>query len=146
MSLVERRVDTPRKDGWARLRRGIESRFVRVVLAVAIVVSLLPYESVEAILAPLLLVLFGTEFLLRVLLLAKGYVARPKTEASFLLIDFVALLSFLPAAWLGVPPEMLRAARLARLAVLARFTRALAVDVYQVLTRREQVQQLLFVT
>lgn len=146
MSFEERRVDSPARDGWVRLRRGIESRAVRVVLALAIIISLLPYHTVEVVLAPLLLALFGAEFLLRVILLFKGHVARPKTEAGFLVIDFVALLSFLPAAWLGIPPELLRAARLARLVVLARFTRALARDVYRVLTRREQVQQLLFVT
>lgn len=67
MSVEERPADSPRNDSaWKRLRRTIESRVVRIVLAVAIVISLLPYESMEAVLAAPLLLLFGTEFVLRV--------------------------------------------------------------------------------
>ncbi len=131
---------------WQEIRHGLESRWVRGGLALAIVVSLLPYSALEVQLRPLLLMLFGGEFLLRLALVIRRQVDNPREEMGFLVVDFLALLSFLPADSLGISLSVLRALRLLRLVVLLRFTRELARDIYRVLTRREQLRQLAFVT
>lgn len=135
------------RDTWDWLRDALEARGFRIALAVLIVISLLPYEALETRLRGFFLMVFGTELVLRVGLLIKGRVAQRRSEWFFVLIDMVALASFLPLdAVFGVPRSILRTLRLARLFALLRFTRELARDVYRVLTRREQLQQLGLVT
>lgn len=121
----------------------LDSRPSRVVIIVLILVSVLPYPEVEHTLRPLFLLVFGLEFATRLTLLLTHRVERTRSEVFFLLVDLVALLSFLPLeqwvrpSWRAVS----RMLRLTRLLVLLRFARALAVDVWTVLTRREQLQQ-----
>lgn len=133
------------QNGW--LAEIIDHRLVRVTLAALIVISLLPFESLEHALRPVFLGVFGVEWTLRLTLFITRQKKLDRAEAAFFFFDFVALLSFLPLeGWLGARTEWLRAFRLVRLLALLRFTRALARDVYRVLTRREQLQQLGLVT
>ncbi|MEM7609563.1 MAG: hypothetical protein AAF411_29820, partial [Myxococcota bacterium] len=123
-----------------RLSELLEAKLVRRALALAIVHSLLPHPALDR-LWPYFLGLFTVEFVLRLL-----FGKRTWSSALFLIVDFVALLSFVPAHWIGAAPGAVRLLRLALLVMLLRFTRELAQDVYRVLTRREQVRQLSFVT
>jgi len=121
----------------------LESRWTRVVLAVLIIVSVLPYEALEETTRPFFLAVFGVELALRVLVVWRQ--RRVRAEGFFLLVDLLALVSFLPLGGL-VEVEALRALRIARLLALVRFTRELAGDLWSVLTRREQLRQLGLVT
>ncbi|MGF1466469.1 MAG: hypothetical protein ACFCGT_10065 [Sandaracinaceae bacterium] len=127
----------------------VESRAVRVLLVALVIVSLLPYPGLEATLRPLFLATFGVELAIRVPLWRRR-VRRGSVEpgeGAFLIVDFVALLSFLPLEqWFHRHFDALAILRLARLAVLLRFTRSLARDLFAILTRREQLQQFALVT
>lgn len=137
-----------RPDLLDRLGELVEMRRTEVFLAVLIVVSVLPYPGIEETLRPLFLVAFGSDTAIRAAQLARGRKRGSAAEWGFLLIDVAAVISFLPLeAWLGTRERVaLRLFRLVRMLVLLRFARELARDVYQVLTRREQLQQLALVT
>lgn len=127
----------------------VESRLVRSALVVLIIVSVLPYSEIEEALRPLFLVAFGGELLVRVPLLIKRWRRRDVGVGPlvFLLADVAAFASFLPLEqWLNREFLWLTLMRLSRLVVLLRFARELAADLYSVVTRREQLQQLGFVT
>jgi len=127
----------------------IETREVRAVLVALIILSLLPFEAIEERLRWVFAVAFGLELAIRVPLL---WVRRREGEAApgaliFVVADVLALVSFLPLdQWLGAELDALKFLRLARLLVLLRFARALAADVYSILTRRELLQQFALVT
>jgi len=127
----------------------IESREVRAVLVALIILSLLPFEAIEQRLRWVFAVVFAVELAIRVPLL----IARRRDgetapgEVLFLFADVLALVSFLPLdQWFGAELTALKFLRLARLLVLLRFARALAADVYSILTRRELLQQFALVT
>ena len=132
----------------AWLERVLDARAARLGLTALIVISVLPYAWIEHDLRYLFLSVFGAEFLLRVLLLVSGRTRFTLSEAFFLLADVLALWSFLPVE--GLLPEpyriLFRSLRLVRLVVLVRFFRGLVLDVWVVMTRREQLQQLGLVT
>ena len=142
--------ESPKRD---ELHRLLEHRVTRTVLAVCIVVSLLPFAWVGA-LQTLFLVVFGLELTLRLGATARRRRARAdddprpsRAELVFLLIDFLAWMSFLPLDQLfGLHASWLRGLRLFRLLLLFRLGRPLIVDLWRVLTRREQLQQLALVT
>src|SRR5690349_5374401 len=138
----------PRSDWQTRLGDVVESRRLKVTLAVLIVISVLPggydqrywYVFVGA---------FGVELLLRLALLWRRGRETSNLEIVFFAVDLLAFLSFLPVHhWLGFAtiPDWLIVLRLTRLLVLLRFARELARDVYSILTRREQLQQFGLVT
>ena len=132
-----------RRDVWDTIAELLEARGTRLVLAVLIVLSLLPYPAMETALRPLFLLVFGLEIGLRLIVLSKGRARSPRSERLFLVVDLLAYASFLPLQHVfEAPRRFLRILRIARLLVLVRFTRELAGDVYRVLTRREQLQQL----
>lgn len=136
-----------RRDAWDAVAEGLEARSTRFVLAILIILSLLPYPALEEGLRPVFLVAFGLEIVLRMAVLRKGKAKSPRSEKFFLLVDLLAFCSFLPLHhFFDAPRRYLRILRIARLLVLVRFTRELAGDVYRVLTRREQLQQLGLVT
>ncbi len=129
------------------LARLLDRRTVRLFLGILIVLSVLPFPTLEERLRPMFLGVFGVEVGLRLWLLATGRTRPDRAEWAFLTFDVVAVATFLPLeAWWGREADWLRAFRLVRLLVLVRFTRALAADVYRVLTRREQLQQIGLVT
>lgn len=143
---------------------------IRLLLSVAIIVSLLPFEWASRFDAAFL-VLFGLEFSARVLLIFRGediYAHGGKTgitptEAEIqeeggwrlpstgtlllLLFDLLALLSFLPSLLdQGVVGELaetrwLRLFRLSRMVLLLSYWAPLVRDVWTVLLRRERAKQ-----
>ena len=126
-----------------RLESVLENRTTRVLLVVLIILSVLPFREVEEALWPLFVLVFGVELGARIALMTD-----PKHRSLFdwilLSVDVAAFISFLPLeTLLG---ELVTPFRLARLLLLLRFARALAEDVYSVMTRREQVQQFGLVT
>ncbi|MFV8753791.1 hypothetical protein ACNOYE_24875 [Nannocystaceae bacterium ST9] len=138
---------------------------VRVVLSIAIIVSLLPFEWVGR-LDSLFLVLFGLEFLLRATLLFRGeaiYIYAkpnqvellrsrddtrgwhwPKSSALILLVfDLFALLSFLPIQVEGsAATRWLRMFRLSRMLLLISYWAPLVRDAWGVLLRGERAKQI----
>ncbi len=131
-----------------RLGDLLETRPVAFFLVSLIVLSVLPYPGIEASLRPLFLVGFGVEIAIRIALLSTGRTKGSRLEWAFLAIDIAAFVSFLPFEWWLSPGarDLIRLLRLVRLLALLRFARALAADVYQVITRREQLQQFGLVT
>lgn len=126
----------------------LEKRWLKSFLALMIIISLLPLASLEHTLRPLFIFIFAAEFLLRTVALARPQHEVRRFEWFFLLIDLLALASFLPLEGvLGThSTEAFIALRLMRLALLLRFARELASDVYSIMTRREQLQQFGLVT
>lgn len=132
-----------------RLGVMVESRAVRTLLVVLIIVSLLPQSEVQDAFRWLFVIAFGGELVIRIpLLIRRRRHGRASVgELAFLLIDFAAFLSFLPLEeWVHQRFEWLVFMRLSRLLVLLRFARELAADLYSILTRREQLQQFALVT
>lgn len=133
-----------------RLADGLDARPVKIVLAALILVSVLPVHGLDEALRPYFLVIFGVELALRVAHLRRRAHENesPRLERLLLTLDFIAVLSFLPfervlhAEALVALPVL----RLSRLLLLLRFARELALDVYSILTRREQLHQFGLVT
>ncbi|EYF04683.1 hypothetical protein [Chondromyces apiculatus] len=131
-----------------KLARGLEARFVKVLLAALIIVSVLPVRGLEETLRPLFLVVFGIELALRFVLLRRPGAPSPRLERLLFALDFLAFLSFLPLERLlhAHAVVALPVLRLSRLLLLVRFTRELALDLYSIVTRREQLHQFGLVT
>ena len=130
---------------------------IRLFLSACIIVSLLPYAWVDGF-DGIFLMAFGTEFLLRVFLMFR---AEPEEEApghtqassrswrwpslgsvALLLLDLLALLSFLPFATAGAESNrFLRIFRLTRMLLLIGYWAPLARDIWVVLARRERARQ-----
>ena len=144
-----RHDDTTKQSLIERLGVLVESRVVRTLLVVTIIVSLLPFREVDVAFRWFFVAAFGAELAVRIPLLI---LRRERREAgigelAFILVDLAAFLSFLPlGAWFGVELEWLTFMRLSRLLVLLRFARHLAADLYSIMTRREQLQQFGLVT
>jgi hypothetical protein len=132
----------------ALVRRFLTSRLLRASLAVLVVVSLVPLGSVERTLRPVFLLVFGAELLARWLVWRKSGRSETPAELAFTIADILAFISFLPIE-LVVPDQhvhLLALLRLTRLLMLLRFAKDIALDVYAIITRREQLQQLGLVT
>lgn len=114
---------------------------VRLFLASLIVFSILPIDSIRK-LDLLFFIIFGVEFVVRISL-AQRAEKISRGEKAVLVADAVALISFLPIGTL-VGARVLRFIRLARLVVLGRFLRTLAVDLRQILSQRQIRNQLGF--
>ena len=141
-------IQTP----WVRtLQLVVGHAITRAVLSVAIIVSLIPHDWMHANDAVFLL-LFLPEFVVRAILASRRETAfnareddegwRTPTGADIflLLVDFVALLSFLP--WAGQSARWLRLFRLTRTVMLLRYWAPLVQDIWSVLRRRERARQL----
>jgi hypothetical protein len=128
----------------------VEVRFVKLTLAVLIILSLLPLPVVHDRLRPLFLFTFGLELLLRLVahVRPREGARRRRFERLFVLVHVLAFVSFFPLErWLDARWLLgLTMLRLARLLVLVRFARDLAADLYSIMTRREQLQQFGLVT
>lgn len=139
--------------------RLLERLTVRIVLSIAIIVSLLPVPAVER-LDMVFLGIFGLEFSLRVLILAYGYPGHGREASTtdddeeiategrrragtiaLLIIDFVALLSFLPLASTTGGTRFLRLFRLSRMILLFGYWAPLVRDLLAVMARRERMKQ-----
>lgn len=131
------------------LERLAEHRVARALLATLVIVSLLPLtRGLETTLRPVFLVVFGAELALRLSAWRRRDESIGLGRALFGLADTLALVSFLPLEqWIGVEQaQALALLRLTRLIVLLRYAQELAVDVFTIMTRREQLQQFALVT
>ena len=126
----------------------LDKRPVKIALAICILVSLLPLPRLENALRPAFLALFTIELALRWIALRRPREEIRRFEWFFLIVDLLALTSFLPFEQIGDPRYVapLLSLRLARLLLLLRFARELAADLYSIVTRREQLQQFGLVT
>lgn len=136
----------------------MEHWITRLFLSVAIIVSLVPHEWMHTN-DLVFMLLFGPEFVVRVLLACRSEVAdegadegeeprlpgwrmpKPSTIA-LLAVDLVALVSFLPLGSGGEATRWLRVFRLSRTLLLLRYWGPLVRDLGSVLTRRERARQI----
>ncbi len=133
------------------VRRVVNARLTRILLAVLIILSLHPAWKHDVVLRTFCLVVFGAE------LAARAYVwrgsGRRRDKTTYLLagLDVLSFLSFIPldaisGGQLAAMDAKLDYFRLVRLLVLLRFARELAKDIYSIMTRRELLQQFALVT
>lgn len=131
--------------GWLALaERRLESLALRIFLSVLILISVLPPKVSDVALEWwfLFLGVFGAEFLLRACLLLRRrrrFELR-SSELGLLLLDFLALISFLPFF-----AANLQVLRLARLLLLFGYWRGLLRELWQIVTRRERRYQIVLV-
>lgn len=134
-----------------RVERALHSFWVRVLLSLLILASLLPHPS-DHLTDLLFLVVFGLELALRVAVFvnpppdeADGarYTRRRALTAVSLVLDFVALLTFVPWAGLTglVEARWLRLVRLLRMLLLIGYWSPILRDTWHVLTRHDRMRQ-----
>lgn len=141
--------------------RFLELTTVRLVLSAAIIVSLLPFSWVQGT-DSLFFALFGTEFVLRLFVIygrnrdpdedAGNLVERPapvqrsgrsRAGSIFLLVvDLVALISFVPIPTSPAGARWLRLFRLTRMVLLISYWAPLVFDLWSILSRRERARQI----
>ncbi|MDA8018468.1 MAG: hypothetical protein MPN21_13585 [Thermoanaerobaculia bacterium] len=144
----EEAVFSPWLDEWLdHARHLLESVTTRTVLSLLILVSVLP-PSVLGMepgspLYALFLLIFGPEFLVRVLLLERRRRQRRMylSETVVMAFDLVAIASFLPLA----SGTGLRFLRLARLLLLISYWRDLLLDLWRLVSSRERRYQVFLV-
>ena len=130
----------------------LESRLARAGLSVLVIASLLPLGSSDLLLRPVFLACFGVDLMVRLLVWrADTHGTREVTVGSvaFAVVDALAFVSFLPLELWVHDRELLTLLallRLTRLFMLLRFGRGLMRDLYAIITRREQLQTLAFVS
>lgn len=138
--------------------RLLETRLVRATLSLAILTSLLPVPAIEQ-LEPWFLLLFLVELGLRVLAVVAttrpqrqavigAEIVEPEPHRSYasaygmLVLDAVALASFLPLPLGPDGARWLRVVRLLRLLALVGYWRRLLGDMWSILARRERLRQI----
>jgi len=144
------------------VERFLERTVVRLLLSIAIIVSLLPFDWVEGT-EPVFFAVFGTEFVARLFVVfgrprdpdedagsiverpsAPQYSGRSRGGSIFLLlVDFVALLSFVPPAAGQAGARWLRLFRLTRMILLFSYWAPLVLDLWSILSRRERARQII---
>lgn len=135
-----------------RLGDLLEGRLARVTLSVLVIASLLPLGTIDLMLRPVFVVCFGGDLLVRLLVWrADVHGTREVTIGSvaFAVVDALAFVSFFPLElWISDHDVLaiLALLRLTRLFMLLRFGRGLVRDLYAIITRREQIQTLAFVS
>lgn len=131
-----------------RLYEFVESRLIRVFLAVLVIISLLPLGPVELALRPVFLLAFGVELFARFAMWRRSKQGAVPLAIAFGVADALAFVSFLPLDGFvdGEKLHWLAMLRLTRLLMLVRFAKDLAKDIYAILTRREQLQTLGLIT
>ncbi len=132
-----------------RVKQVLDHFWVRITLSLCILVSLIPREA-GATIDTILLAVFGVELLARVYVLgSRPRVARDAQaqrrrigDVLFLVVDVVALLSFLP--WKPGPDgaRWLRLFRLTRMLLLVGYWSPVVRDLWWVTARRERSRQL----
>ncbi|TPV93978.1 MAG: hypothetical protein B7733_17505 [Myxococcales bacterium FL481] len=139
------------------LRRFMGSFGARSILTAGIIVSLMPFAWVTR-LDPVFLAVFGAEFVVRLILVGRGgwdgsaEASRLSDERRWrwpswgrltaLVLDFLALLSFLPLSLGSESTRWLRMLRLSRMLLLVSYWTPLVRDVWSVLARRERARQM----
>ena len=139
-----------------RIAHVLDSYAARVVLSLLILVSILPlrhaFPGIDAELVRRIdscfLVVFGLEFLVRLLvwMQARREGRARASDAVLLVIDFVAVLSFLPLEGLGlVDARYSRVVRLIRLFLLLGYWGTMVRDLVHILLSRQRRFQIGFV-
>jgi len=145
-----------------RLAHDIEHFFdrisVRLLLSAAIIVSLMPVElGVGADMA--FLAIFGAEFLGRLYVVAYAHRGDDGSDdevalggedrgpsrlgsIALLVVDLIALISFIPLPVSQASARWLRLFRLTRMALLVGYWAPLVRDVWAILSRRERMRQI----
>ncbi|MEM9557294.1 MAG: hypothetical protein AAGC60_23750 [Acidobacteriota bacterium] len=127
----------------------LESVAARSVLSALILVSVLPPEVLGGNYGPIFLCVFGPEFLVRLLLVERRRRERRLRggEVVLLVLDFLAILTFLPTSWLPLPLDSgaLRFLRLGRLLLLLGYWRDMLRELWLLLSRRERRYQIVLV-
>ncbi|MBI2571164.1 MAG: hypothetical protein HYV63_29515 [Candidatus Schekmanbacteria bacterium] len=127
-----------------RLADFLDARPVKVVTAFLLVASVLPYWQLELRFQSGFLAVFGLQWLLRLLLISGRFGSARRGDYLFVVIDLAVFASFLPL--LQVAPALVQTAlHLCRLFALLRYARELLLDVYAIVTRREQLDQFVLI-
>ena len=134
-----------------RVERVLRAYGTRLLLSFLIVVSVLPAATLGTFLPPRLvarldlffLCLFAPEFVLRCVTWRRRHRAGRATRAEplFLVLDFLALLSFLPLRGMLHDLLYLRLFRLTRMLLLLGYWGEMAADLWSILSGRERRQQ-----
>jgi hypothetical protein len=141
-------------DDWLdRVERVLENSAVRVVLSLLIVISVLPPEAAtaQALGAErtrnwFFFAVFGVEFCLRAAIHMRHRSARKGIgEPVLLILDLVAVLSFLPWERFTSDLAVVRLIRLSRIVLLLGYWRSMVSDLWSILTSRERRFQVAFV-
>lgn len=134
-----------------RVERALQALWVRVLLSLLILASLLPHPA-DHVSDLVFLAIFGLELTLRVAVFVRRRrgdqddlrtTRRRALTALSLVIDLVALLTFVPWAGLTglVEARWLRLARLLRMLLLIGYWSPILRDTWQVLTRHDRMRQ-----
>lgn len=147
------RTRRPPTQGWVgTLERILGHQVTRLVLSGAIIISLIPHDWIHATDSVFLLV-FLPEFVARLIVSSRreadptpdplqptGWRFPRSADFLLLLVDFVALASFLP--WATGTTRWLRLFRLTRTVMLLRYWSPLVQDLWAVTRRRERSRQI----
>ena len=125
------------------LERFFNRSTTKFVLAFLIILSVLPLPEIRKF-DLVFFAIFGVELVVRFILFARMKERRRLFEAFMLIIDTVAVLSFLPIPHQVVQTRYLRLVRLFRLSLLLRFAASLARDMWNIVARKEIKYQLSF--
>jgi hypothetical protein len=136
-----------------RIERALESYAVRVVLSLLIVVSVLPPETHtaqalgdETVRNWFFFAVFGIEFGLRVAIHVRNRASRSGIgEPLLLVLDLVAVLSFLPWEAITSDLALVRLIRLSRIILLLGYWRSMVSDLWSIIISRERRFQVAFV-
>jgi len=125
-----------------RLERWFEHPVSRFVLSVLVVFSVLPFDAIRRF-DLVFFVIFAIDLSVEIAAVARDPKRHRWDEVTFLVIDAVAVASFLPVHGWFVDARYLRLFRLVRLAVLLRYARSLVHDTWMIVTRKEIKYQFL---
>ena len=135
-----------------RAERALETYTARVILSLLIVISVLPPESRtaeflghEQIRNWFFFCVFAAEFALRVAIHLRRRDSRGFGEPLLLMLDLVAVLSFLPWETVTEDLAMVRLIRLSRIILLLGYWRSMVSDLWSIFMSRERRFQVSFV-
>ena len=125
----------------SRLERFLEQGVVKFVLAFLIVLSVMPSEDLRRF-DLVFFCIFAVELIVRIAVLRRVHGWQRVGEAAWVVLDAVAVLSFLPVLHLMFDMRYLRLLRLVRLSLLARYISSLAWDLWAIVRRHEIKHQI----
>jgi hypothetical protein len=124
------------------LERFFDRTLTKFILAFLIILSVLPLPEIRRF-DLLFFGIFSVELLIRIILLRRAR-RRSAVDLVMIVVDAVAVLSFLPLPSRLIEARYLRLLRLVRLSLLVRFVASLAKDMWTIVARREIKYQLGF--
>lgn len=128
------------------LRDIFETDLSRLLLSLLIILSLLPYAWIRSF-DMVFFGIFSVEVGLRIMVLRNALRNRQlnRLEIAMIILDIVAILSFLPLEAIIDDVRFLRLFRLSRMIMLLSYWSSVMRDVWLILTKRERRYQLTFV-